>query len=97
MLSNKENTKKINQVSVDPSPRKQLATKLDGMQVNHPSSPQNDAQHEAKKDLASADNKEKSAEFLEEPLLIENTKRFVLFPIKYHDVSLSRFFVKSDS
>jgi ribonucleoside-diphosphate reductase subunit M2 len=32
-----------------------------------------------------------------EPLLQENPNRFVLFPIKYHDVSLTTFFYAFDA
>lgn len=39
----------------------------------------------AKKNLELAERKEQEAD---EPLLAENAQRFVLFPIKYHEVSV---------
>jgi hypothetical protein len=38
---------------------------------------------------AEQDKKHAKIEEEEEPLLVENKKRFVLFPIKYHEVSRS--------
>jgi ribonucleoside-diphosphate reductase subunit M2 len=37
-------------------------------------------------DLSEQDKKPAKIEEEEEPLLVENKKRFVLFPIKYHEV-----------
>jgi hypothetical protein len=39
---------------------------------------------------AEQDKKPVKIEEEEEPLLVENKKRFVLFPIKYHEVTLIR-------
>jgi hypothetical protein len=36
--------------------------------------------------------KEKNGELLPEPLLVEDKQRFVLFPIKHHDVRLNPLF-----
>jgi len=38
-------------------------------------------------DTAEQDKKHAKLEEEEEPLLVENKKRFVLFPIKYHEVA----------
>jgi hypothetical protein len=40
---------------------------------------------------AEQDKKHAKAEEEEEPLLVENKKRFVLFPIKYHEVAPRHF------
>ena len=37
-------------------------------------------------DASDQDKKQSKIEEEEEPLLVENNKRFVLFPIKYHEV-----------
>jgi hypothetical protein len=42
---------------------------------------------------AEQDKKHAKVEEEDEPLLVENKKRFVLFPIKYHEVALNHFYV----
>lgn len=46
-------------------------------------------------DPSEQDKKHAKPEEEEEPLLVENKKRFVLFPIKYHEVN-TLLFVKDD-
>ena len=41
-------------------------------------------------DSSEQEKKHAKVEEEEEPLLVENKKRFVLFPIKYHEVQLSK-------
>ena len=57
--------------TVDPSPRKQLASKLTDLDVSEKTV--------AAKTAVAA---------LEEPILTPSPKRFVLFPIQYHEVCL---------
>ena len=51
---------------------------------------QMDAKHAEKKQETPVQHQEEKQELMEEPLLKENPQRFVLFPIKYHEVSRRR-------
>jgi hypothetical protein len=75
-------------VTTDNTPRKELSNKLTTLQVDENTPPvQTDALKQLKKE---ADKKPAAAAAAEapvdEPLLQANPNRFVLFPIKYHDV-----------
>lgn len=58
------------------TPRKELSTKLEGLVVE-----------KSKSDSLLKEKLEKAAVEDEEPLLTPNPNRFVLFPIKFHEVS----------
>ena len=82
---------------VDPSPRKQLSTKLSALQVEQQDQ-ENDSPNLVSKITPIPISKElsstvKKVDTVEEPLLTPNPQRFVLFPIKYHDVIITLSFI----
>lgn len=75
-------------VSSTVTPRKQLSNKLETLHMDENVPPLQDALKVLNKQVEEADVvvAKPKEDLSDEPLLTPNPNRFVLFPIKYHDV-----------